>query len=75
MLNAWVYALAVEKWDDLAVMIDAQQLGHVRCRKESARVASTGWECLFLPMPHLCTFPTETVRYAAQLKVLPGLVP
>lgn len=65
MLNAWVYALAVEKWNDLAVVIEAHQMSNVDCREESLGVASTGWDCLFLPMPHLCTFPTETVRYAA----------
>eukprot|EP00903_Cladosiphon_okamuranus_P007639 g7408.t1 len=60
MLNAWVYALAVEKWDDLAVVVDAHQMSHVDCSKESLRLASKGWDCLFLPMPHLCTFSTET---------------
>lgn len=63
MLHAWVYALAVEKWSDMAIVIDERQLGRVECIDESLRIASTGWQCLFLPMPHLCTFPNETVRY------------
>lgn len=56
MLNAWVYALAVERWSDLSVVIAPNQLEHIECSEESRGEASTGWDCLFSPMPNLCTF-------------------
>lgn len=62
MLNAWVYALAVEHWIDIAVIIADDQMRYVECDTQSLGQASTGWGCLFLPMPHLCTFPTDEVK-------------
>ena len=61
MLNAWVYALAVEGWVDMTVVVDDHQMSHVECGDESEGKASTGWECLFLPTPHLCTFESDVV--------------
>lgn len=63
LLNAWVYAIAVEDWADLAVVIEEHQMAHVECGERSPGDAVTeGWNCLFLPMPHLCTFDTGAVR-------------
>eukprot|EP00903_Cladosiphon_okamuranus_P005843 g5784.t1 len=60
LLNAWVYALAVEGWKDLSVIIDDGQMAHVECGYRSpGKRTPKGWECLFQPMPHLCTFGTE----------------
>ncbi|CAN0487292.1 unnamed protein product, partial [Ectocarpus sp. 8 AP-2014] len=58
MLNAWVYALSVEKWSDMTVVVDENQMKQVDCGEESGGEAQTGWGCLFKPMPHLCTFPS-----------------
>ncbi|CAM9749390.1 unnamed protein product, partial [Ascophyllum nodosum] len=56
LLNAWVHAIAVENWTDMAVIINPGQLSHVECHQESGEKASVGWDCMFSPMPHLCTF-------------------
>lgn len=61
MLNAWVYALSVEKWSDMTVVVDENQMKHLDCVQESSGEAETGWDCLFAPMPHLCTFPSAEV--------------
>lgn len=61
MLNAWVYALSVEKWSDMTVVVDENQMKRVNCVEESGGEAQTGWDCLFTPMPHLCTFPSAEV--------------
>ncbi|CAB1104168.1 GT23 [Ectocarpus sp. CCAP 1310/34] len=58
MLNAWVYALSVEKWSDMTVVVDENQMKQVDCEEESGGEAQAGWDCLFKPMPHLCTFPS-----------------
>lgn len=63
LINAWVYAIAVEDWTDMAVIIDEHQMGRVECGDRSHRgEATTGWACMFLPMPHVCTFDTMEVR-------------
>lgn len=59
LLNAWVYALAVEEWTDMAVVIDGHQMTHVECGDKSPANTTSGWRCLFQPMPHLCTFDTD----------------
>lgn len=47
----------------MAVVIDDHQMAHVECGEKSPGSESTkGWGCLFLPMPHLCTFDTAVVR-------------
>ncbi|CAM9749320.1 unnamed protein product [Ascophyllum nodosum] len=56
LLNAWVYAIAVENWNDMAVVFSPRQLSRVECHEESDGEASVGWDCMFSPMPHLCTF-------------------
>ncbi|CBJ33653.1 Alpha-(1,6)-fucosyltransferase, family GT23 [Ectocarpus siliculosus] len=58
MLNAWVYALSVEKWSDMTVVVGENQMKWVDCGEESGGEAQTGWDCIFKPMPHLCTFPS-----------------
>lgn len=70
MLNAWVYALAVEHWADLAVIIDDNQMNYVECSEESMNQASWGWDCLFIPMPHLCTFPADEVKKSWSSRIL-----
>lgn len=62
LLNAWVYALAVQKWTDLAVVFDKHDMAHVECGEKSTGNVSAGWDCLFQPMPHLCTFSSDVVR-------------
>ena len=61
LLNAWVHAIAVENWTDMAVIINPGQLSHVECHQESGEKASVGWDCMFSPMPHLCTFQHSEV--------------
>ncbi|CAM9461762.1 unnamed protein product, partial [Laminaria digitata] len=56
MLNAWVYAIAVEGWSDLSLVCDPGQLGTCDCYEESGGAVSNGWGCLFTDMPHLCKF-------------------
>ncbi|CAN0543525.1 unnamed protein product [Ectocarpus sp. 12 AP-2014] len=58
MLNAWVYALSVEKWSDMTVVVDENQMKQVDCGEESGGEAQAGWDCIFKPMSHLCTFPS-----------------
>lgn len=59
LVNTWVYALAVKKWQEVAVIIDHLNLHQVTCTEESGGAASRGWECIFLPMPHLCVFSSS----------------
>ncbi|CAM9692366.1 unnamed protein product [Scytosiphon promiscuus] len=59
LLNAWVYAIAVEGWSDMAVVISPDQMGKVECGERSNGKAFVGWDCLFNPMPHLCTFRSD----------------
>ena len=61
LLNAWVYAIAVENWNDMAVVFSPRQLSRVECHEESDGEASVGWDCMFSPMPHLCTFQDSEV--------------
>ena len=67
MLNAWVYALAVEGWSDLALIIGDNQLRELECSSESNGLVSHGWSCLFSSMPHLCVFNTPEVSIINQL--------
>lgn len=47
----------------MAVVIDDHQMANVECGDKNPGNATTaGWGCLFLPMPHLCTFATDVVR-------------
>lgn len=69
LLNAWVYAIAVEDWRDLGVIITSDQMNHLECSRESRGHASIGWDCIFTPMPHLCIFDSDEVRVKA-VKVL-----
>lgn len=62
MLNAWVYAIAVEGWSDLSLVCDPGQLGACDCYEESEGAVSNGWGCLFTDMPHLCKFDKSEVR-------------
>ena len=62
MLNAWVYAIAVEGWSDLSLVCTPSQLGNLNCFNEREGVASTGWGCLFTDMPHLCKFNKNEVK-------------
>eukprot|EP00752_Nemacystus_decipiens_P018203 g16332.t1 len=60
LLNAWVYAIAVEEWTDMAVVVDDHQMANVECGdKDPDNGTTKGWDCLFMPMPHLCTFDTD----------------
>ncbi|CAM9235847.1 unnamed protein product, partial [Laminaria digitata] len=58
LINAWVYAIVVEGWSDLAVLMDSTQLPQLECSQESEGLVSRGWSCLFSNIPHLCTFDT-----------------
>ena len=63
LLNAWVYAIAVEEWTDMAVVIDDRQMAYVECGDKDPNNATTkGWDCLFRPMPHVCTFGSIEVN-------------
>lgn len=61
MLNAWVYALVVKDWKDVALVQDQRLLSGVDCLDQSGGRVAQGWNCLFNDMPHLCTFGTESV--------------
>ena len=51
----------------MAVVIDDRQMAYVECGDKDPNNATTkGWDCLFRPMPHLCTFDTDVVRDLAQ---------
>ena len=63
LINAWVYAIVVKGWNDLAVLVDSTQLSEMECSQESGGLASHGWSCLFSSMPHLCIFDTPEVSY------------
>lgn len=62
MLNAWVHAIAVERWSDIALVLNPIYFSGVECSLQSEGKALTGWECLFHEMPHLCTFESKQVR-------------
>lgn len=52
----------------MAVVIDDRQMAYVECGDKDPDNATTkGWDCLFRPMPHLCTFDTDVVRDLAQM--------
>lgn len=63
LLNAWVYSVAVKKWQDVAVIIAPDQLTQVQCSNESGGRASRGWDCLYATMPHMCIFNSSEVRF------------
>lgn len=62
MLNSWVWALSVKRWEDMALLNDPSMMNRVECAKSSKGLVRTGWHCLFSPMPHLCEFPSAKVR-------------
>lgn len=61
LMNAFVYGLAVKRWTDVAVITPAGQLDFVKCTAENG-AALSGFDCLFKPMPHVCTFSSKEVR-------------
>lgn len=61
LLYAWVYGLAARKWSDVAVISKKGQLEALQCSGDDGRPLS-GYECLFAPMPHVCTFNSVQVR-------------
>lgn len=61
MLNAWVYALAAEKWDDFAIIVEERYLHNIECSHESGGLVSHGWGCMFSSMPHVCVFDAAEV--------------
>lgn len=60
LLNAWVYGLAVKKWSDLAIIVKDGRLDSLKCKGADGRNIQ-GYECLFQPMAHVCTFETMQV--------------
>lgn len=62
LLNAWVYIVTVKKWRDMSVVMTSEQLGAVECEEPSGGQASSAWECLYSPMPHLLIFNSLEVR-------------
>lgn len=60
LLNAFVYGLSVKKWVDVAVISPPNQLDSLNCTGEND-VALSGFDCLFRPMPHVCTFDSIAV--------------
>ncbi|CAM9656415.1 unnamed protein product [Scytosiphon promiscuus] len=58
LLNAFVYAIAVQKWSDVAVMSPPGALDALRCTGDFG-ISVQGYYCLFKPMPHVCTFGRE----------------
>ncbi|CAM9512138.1 unnamed protein product [Ectocarpus fasciculatus] len=58
LLNAFVYALTVNKWSDVAVMSPPGTLKFLQCQGDQGQPLR-GYNCLFRPMPHVCNFGTE----------------
>ncbi|CAM9470553.1 unnamed protein product, partial [Hapterophycus canaliculatus] len=58
LLNAFVYAVAVQKWSDVAVISPPGALDALRCTTEFG-ITVEGYYCLFKPMPHVCSFGKE----------------
>lgn len=75
MLNAWVYALAVEGWSDLALLSDPSEFGAVECHGESGGEADRGWRCLFSEMPHLCQFDSSEVSMLLARQLMSDFCP
>lgn len=61
LLLAWLHAVVFKKWDGLAIILGHDQLANLKCTGESGE-ESKGWDCLFGPMPHLCTYESIEVR-------------
>ena len=61
MLNAWVYYLAVNDWNDMSLICDDSQFQSLNCFYESGGSVPHGWGCLFSSMPHMCVFDTAKV--------------
>lgn len=64
----------------MTVVVDDHQLSNVDCVDESQGQASTGWDCLFAPSPHLCTFESDVVSdirffYFVVFSSLPRILP
>ncbi|CAM9552176.1 unnamed protein product [Ectocarpus sp. 4 AP-2014] len=58
LLNAFVYALTVNKWSDVAVMSPPGTLKFLQCQGDQGQ-SLRGYHCFFRPMPHVCNFGTE----------------
>lgn len=65
LLNAFVYAIAVQKWNDVAIMSPPGALDALKCMGDYG-VPVEGYYCLFRPMPHVCSFDKEKVRLTMQ---------
>lgn len=61
LLNAWVWTLSVKQWEDVALVNDPSLMDQLDCTKYSNGQVSSGWNCLFSPMPHLCEFNSTEV--------------
>ena len=62
LLNSWVYAIVVKDWKDIAVVIHSHLMPFVECGERLNGTMTKGWNCLFLPMPHLCIFDNDMVN-------------
>ncbi|CAN0067173.1 unnamed protein product [Pylaiella littoralis] len=58
LMNAFVYGIAVKKWNDVAVVTPPGMLGALECTGSKGYKVK-GYFCLFQPMPHVCKFGDE----------------
>lgn len=62
LLLAWAHAIVREPHSDLAIVAEHRHFKRVECGEESNGLASSGWSCLFGPIPHMCKFNSTEVR-------------
>lgn len=66
LLETWVHGISVRSWEDIGVLLEPTELKTLQCGEESGVPGLAGWDCLFSPMPHLCTFKSFEVRRICQ---------
>lgn len=66
LMATWVRTIMLNNELDISVVGSSPYLAHVECSFESKGQESSGWPCLFRPIPHMCTFDSREVSKKAK---------
>lgn len=62
LLSAYEYWVYGWGWNSLAIILEEHYDG-IECSTRAAGRDVHGWDCIFRPMPHICTFRTLEVSF------------
>lgn len=72
LLSAYEYWVYGWGWNNLAVIV-GEYFDHIECPTRAVGRDFRGWDCVFRPMPHICTFRDLDVSLSYLLLEKEGL--